>query len=384
MRSILLLDGHAELKARISAWCGDRVRLYTAKSVREGFELLERHRDVQVLVGRFTRWDAEDRDRAYHQYKHLPRVEIAEDAWITGAADRTHHGKCICVITPSISEIELSKMLHTAFTVYDLIQDVRGDKDKQSQCDFLDGKYSPSQPALNSLTGQPPDENNPFEDEYLVMAAHDVRAPLSVIVGYANILQDTETQLSENGKRVVKRMRDTSERLLDIVSKILRQSVVANGKSLLEMEQCKLSTIGHEVLEDLKELAQKKGQNLAMMVDGDQNSYLLDKLAIIQVLYNLLTNSIKFTNHGGNIALSIKGTPKLVTFSVTDNGIGMTAKQVEQVLADSPIESASHQLPGSHLGLSIVNRIVKLHKGEIQVESVFGQGTIFTFTVTPG
>ena len=62
---------------------------------------------------------------------------------------------------------------------------------------------------------------------------------------------------------------------------------MANGKSLLEMEQCKLSTIGHDVLEDLKELAQEKGQNLAMMVDGDQNSYLLDKLAIIQVLYNL-------------------------------------------------------------------------------------------------
>ena len=387
MRSILLLDGHAELKARISAWCGDRVRLYTAKSVREGFELLERHRDVQVLVGRFTRWDAEDRDRAYHQYKHLPRVEIADAAWITGAADRAHHEKSICVITPSTSESELSQTLHTAFTVYDLLQDVRGDiynKYKQSQRESSDGENKQGQPAPDSLTGQPPNRSNPFENEYLVMAAHDVRAPLSVIVGYANILQDTETQLSENGKRVVKRIRATSERLLDIVSKILRQSVMANGKSLLEMEQCKLSTIGHDVLEDLKELAQEKGQNLAMMVDGDQNSYLLDKLAIIQVLYNLLTNSIKFTDHGGNIALSIKGTPKLVTFSVTDNGIGMTAKQVEQVLADSPIETASHQLPGSHLGLSIVNRIVKLHKGEIQVESVFGQGTIFTFTVTPG
>ena len=384
MRSILLLDGNAELKARFSALCGDRIRLYTRNSVREGFALLEKHRDVQVLVGRFSSWGPKDKERAYHQYKHLPRLEIADDEWIIGAADVVHLAKCICVITPSTSETELSQSLFTAFTVYDLIQDVLDDKDKRSRREFPVGEKIPFQPAPDSLTGQPSKKKNPFADEYLVMAAHDVRAPLSVIVGYAHLLQDTETQLSENGKLVVKRIRDTSERLLDIASKILRLSVMANGKSLLETEQCKLSRLGHDVLEDLRGLAQEKGQILALKVDGDQNSYLLDKLAIIQVLYNLLTNSIKFTDHGGKIALSIKGTPKLVTFSITDNGIGMTAEQVEQVLADSPIESAADHFPGSHMGLSIVKRIVKLHNGEIRVESNFGQGTTFTFTVTPG
>ena len=97
-----------------------------------------------------------------------------------------------------------------------------------------------------------------------------------------------------------------------------------------------------------------------------------------------LSSLSEFKGELGEMKVVVKLDKEKKTITISDNGIGMTAKQVEQVLADSPIESASHQLPGSHLGLSIVNRIVKLHNGEIQVESTFGQGTIFTFTVTPG
>lgn len=221
------------------------------------------------------------------------------------------------------------------------------------------------------------------EEDLLVMA-HDVRAPLSVMVGYAHLLRSTETGLSANGQPMLDRVQQTGQRLLDMVERIVQLGTAEKGEPLLQPSPVRLADLAAEVREDLAPLAEARRQRFSVQASGHEGPYALDRSVLLQALYNLVTNAIKYTPPGGNIALSLHGEPDRITCRVSDTGRGFSEADKRRFVdpeADEPADARSH---GNGLGLSIVRRNVALLQGRVDVESRPGQGSTVTVTLRPG
>jgi signal transduction histidine kinase len=221
-----------------------------------------------------------------------------------------------------------------------------------------------------------------FRNDALMIAAHDIRSPLSVMVGYANVMLDSEDGLSERGRRIADRIQVTGSRLLQMVDRILDFAAFESGREELQPEPTRLSELVQEAMDSLAGLVEEKRITVSVDVSGDDTTYLLDQNRVLQVLQNLLSNAVKFSEEGGRVSLTCQGTPGEITFSVGDAGIGLTPEQQAHVF-EKFARVSTERRQGSGLGLAIAKSVAELHGGRIWVESEPGRGSTFYFTVIP-
>lgn len=225
--------------------------------------------------------------------------------------------------------------------------------------------------------------------DFLAMMSHEIRTPLNVIIGMA--------QLGMRSNFDDKKKRDTfadinvaSTHLLSLLNDILDMSKIDAGK-------LELSNSPFSIEEDITHLqllisAKAQEQELELVVDTEGIEHIVvngDKLRLNQVLLNLLSNAMKFTEKNKNVTLSVKVINKTdknvsIRFMVTDEGIGMSQEKLVKIF--KPFEQADTSITrsfgGTGLGLSISKSIVELMGGKINVESELGRGSRFWFDVT--
>ena len=216
--------------------------------------------------------------------------------------------------------------------------------------------------------------------EFLANMSHEIRTPLNGVLGFAEIgLRNYEN--SEKARNALSKIVISGQRLLGIINDILDFSKIEAGKLSIEQTTISIQEIVASTIELVRDRAEIKHLGLHVTLAPDiPESCLGDPLRIGQVLLNILSNAIKFTEQGEvSLAVSYLGTQ--LSFKVTDTGIGMTEAQMSQLFtpfhqADA---SATRRFGGTGLGLAISKQILDLMDGEIKVSSEFGVGTTVEF-----
>ena len=222
-----------------------------------------------------------------------------------------------------------------------------------------------------------------MKDEFLASMSHELRTPLNSILGFTEALQEQiYGSLNDSQVRALTNIESSGRHLLALINDILDISKIEAGKIELQFEACSLDEICHASLTLIKGLAQKKYQSVNYTINPPQILIQADLRRLKQILVNLLSNAVKFTPEGGALGLEVQGstTSQTVRLSVWDKGIGIKAEDQPKlfrpfVQLDS---SLARQHNGTGLGLSLVQRLTKLHGGTIEIASTPGEGSRFT------
>jgi signal transduction histidine kinase len=218
------------------------------------------------------------------------------------------------------------------------------------------------------------------KNQLLGMAAHDLRNPLSVIVGVVDILnEELASSLSAENLKLFSRVASSAEYMLTLIDDMLDFSKVEAGQLELQLSPVDISNMIRENVAFNSILANKKGIDLRYVCHGAPPTFSLDSKRIQQVLNNLLSNAIKFAHQGTAITVTLTHSENEVTIAVADQGQGIAPEELGKLFkpfsTTSTRSTADEKSTG--LGLAIVHKIVEAHGGQIRVESELGKGSTF-------
>jgi CheY-like chemotaxis protein/nitrogen-specific signal transduction histidine kinase len=228
------------------------------------------------------------------------------------------------------------------------------------------------------------EEANNSKSEFLANMSHELRTPLNSIIGFSDILLERVFgELNEKQFKYVSNISTSGKNLLVLINDILDLSKVEAGKMELHYSEFSIDFVFEEVKAVLSPLVQVKSLEVTFNVEPDFTTLEADRGRLIQILYNLISNAIKFTPANGKISIYCKKSGNRALISVIDTGIGISAE--DQVKLFQPFTqldaSTTRQYCGTGLGLALVKKIVNLHQGDIWVESDPGRGSNFTFSI---
>ena len=227
---------------------------------------------------------------------------------------------------------------------------------------------------------------NAAKSEFLANMSHDLRTPLTVINGIAQLWEMDES-ITDKQREHAKTVQRSGDHLLNMINDVLQMSQLEAGRTTLNDEFFEIE----EQLEFIEQLFRSKADaeeiDFVVCRENELPEFLLgDAGKLRQILINFLGNAFKFTSEG-KIALSvacvkIEGSSCLFRFTITDTGVGMTAEDLATAFEPfTRSETTRKKVEGAGLGLAICKRFVELMDGEVTAESAPGEGTTITFTV---
>ncbi len=218
--------------------------------------------------------------------------------------------------------------------------------------------------------------------EFLANMSHELRTPLNGVLGFAEIgLRNYQN--AEKARDAFETIQTTGKRLLGVINDVLDFSRIEAGRLNIELLQVSLPELIDQTVDVVREKARAKNLDLVVNLSPDLPAVCIsDPLRLGQVLLNLISNAVKFTETG-SVALNVSLVEGMLVFSVRDTGIGMNQEQVKQLF--NPFQQAdasnSRRYGGSGLGLAISKRILELMGGDIRVVSQPGVGSTLEFRV---
>ncbi len=219
--------------------------------------------------------------------------------------------------------------------------------------------------------------------QFLANMSHELRTPLNAIIGFSEMMQ---RQLlgpigTEKYLEYIDGIRDSGEHLLDLISDILDMSKIEAGKYELVLEEVNIAKIIDVAMGMMTSRANEAGLKLSVKaIQNKKLKIVADRRAVLQVLLNIMSNAVKFTEEGGAVTLECQERKGFVSIKINDNGIGIPANKLQSIT--NPFEQVSssyaREHEGSGLGLAITKELVEMHGGTLLIASQLGEGTRVT------
>lgn len=223
-----------------------------------------------------------------------------------------------------------------------------------------------------------------LKSKFLASMSHELRTPLNAIVGFSGLLADgTAGQLNDKQKRFVAHTKVGAHHLLQLINDILDLSKIEAGQLEIRCEDFQVRDALPEVLSTIRPLAMAKNIHVDHNLVTARSIY-ADRVRFKQILYNLLSNAVKFTPNGGQVTINCVDQDDFISISVADTGIGIRAEDQQVVFEEFRQIDGDGAHEGTGLGLAITKRLVEQHGGRISLESEFGKGSRFSFTLPAG
>ncbi len=240
--------------------------------------------------------------------------------------------------------------------------------------------------ADGGVQAQGQEELAHLERDFVARVTHDLRAPLTSIRAALEILEgERKESLSEAEKRLLDTALGNADRLASMINTILDFSKIAEGQMAVHPGKEDADAIAREARECLAPWAKKKRIEIKLSAAEALAPVAADRLRVVQVLVNLISNAIKFTPVGGTITVSVgpdpRGKASAAVFSVSDTGPGVPKESLGKLFEKFSQAPSPHEAAGTGLGLAISKALVHLHGGRIWAESEEGRGAVFSFTI---
>ncbi|HBF87584.1 MAG TPA: hypothetical protein DDX39_02990 [Bacteroidales bacterium] len=229
------------------------------------------------------------------------------------------------------------------------------------------------------------EEANQAKSLFIAKISHEIRTPLNGIVGFTNLLLDND--YDKDTKEMLSLIKNSGETLSKLITDILDFSKIESGKISLQRIEFDLNSLIESSIKSFNLPATKKSLQLAFTNNNKHNNLLIgDKICLRQIIVNLLSNAIKYTDKG-NIQATFdtniieKSNKISLTISIKDTGRGIAPEVLQNIFSDVFKIAYTDSNKGSGLGLSIVNSLVKLMNGKIEVDSELNEGSTFTVSI---
>lgn len=248
---------------------------------------------------------------------------------------------------------------------------------------------------------------NRAKSEFLASMSHELRTPMNAVIGFSEVLLDgLAGELNEKQAEYLQNIYSSGRHLLSLINDILDLSKIETGKMALELNRFLVKDLVLGSLNMVKNRALKHGIEISAEIEPDGIEIEADLRKLKQILFNLLSNAVKFTPDGGSVRVSARFVRRsefgvqreesdaerysnaefdrdFIEISVADTGIGIKPGDMARLFQEfSQIaDPAFREYEGSGLGLVLTKRLVELHGGTIRVESEFGKGSTFVFTI---
>ena len=226
-------------------------------------------------------------------------------------------------------------------------------------------------------------EMNRTKDKFFSIIAHDLRSPFQGLLGYSQILREEYNSLSEDEKiHIINSIQELSGNTFRLLDNLLQWSRLQTKKIVFKPEEFNLLEELYPTITALEYLAKNKGINLNYVIDGSI-SLVADKNMLNLIVRNLISNSVKFTEPGGEINLSVEKYDDYVQVSIKDTGVGIEENKFNDLfnIGQNISTKGTAGEGGSGLGLVLCKEMVEKHNGKIWVESEIGKGSRFCFTM---
>lgn len=226
---------------------------------------------------------------------------------------------------------------------------------------------------------------NNAKSEFLANMSHELRTPLNAIIGFSDIMKmGIGGEISDKHKGFAGDINDSGKHLLYLINEILDHSKFEAGEMMLQYEDINLPDLIERSLIFFKENATKKQLTISTAIGSKAETCYADDMRLKQLLVNLVSNAVKFSPDGGFITLAARDAENgMVEISVSDNGYGIKAEDISKLFKSFKQLDSSNikKEQGTGLGLALCKNIAEAHGGRIWVESDFGKGSKFIFTI---
>jgi signal transduction histidine kinase len=223
------------------------------------------------------------------------------------------------------------------------------------------------------------------KSDFLANMSHELRTPLNSVIGFSEVLEDELFgPINKKQHEYVNNIITSGKYLLSLINDILDISKVESGKMELELTEFSLQEAVESSCVMLKEKALKDGIALSVYLSPEADvNIVADKRKLKQILFNLISNAVKFTPTGGAIDVHVVRDADFIVITVVDNGMGIKEEDIPRLFQPfTQLESVYTKVfEGTGLGLALNRQLVELHGGRIWVESHVGMGSRFSFTI---
>jgi PAS domain S-box-containing protein len=224
------------------------------------------------------------------------------------------------------------------------------------------------------------------KSRFLASVSHELRTPLNGIIGFTELLHDGKLgPVNEENKEVLADILSSAQHLLQLINDILDLSKVEAGKMEFRPESSHIATLAREVRDVVRPLAEKKEISINLDVPEGLTA-VTDPSRFKQILYNYLSNAVKFTSREGRIQVRAAVTDNsFFTLEVEDNGIGIAPDQISELFQEfQQLANSRKVAQGTGLGLSLTRHIVEAQGGTVAVRSELGKGSVFSAVLPLG
>ena len=225
---------------------------------------------------------------------------------------------------------------------------------------------------------------NQLKSEFLANMSHELRTPLNVIIGFSELMRDeVPGKINDEQRQCLEDVLGSSQHLLNLINEVLDLSKIESGKAELDLTNLALTEVIEPLARTILPVLAPGQHSLDVEIEKELPLVHADKAKVSEVLLNLLSNAAKFTPDGGKLKIRAVREGDWCQVSVIDNGIGIKKEDQEQIFEpfcqlDNPL---TREKSGTGLGLALVKQIIERHGGQIWVESEYGKGSRFTFTL---